>query len=136
MESVIVAPLMTQTRPLGALILAADDPDQPLTDVDVMLAMDFASHAALVYEFASGQTARVQLAALADRERLAAELSRRIVSKLFAIGLTLQGLMEEAVDSVAPVINACVDDLDSAIAEIRGAIFDASAADDRSQPAS
>jgi transcriptional regulator with GAF, ATPase, and Fis domain len=131
LESVIVAPMMTTAEPLGALILATDNPDQPLTDLDVLLAQDFASHAALVHQFALAQADRAQLATFEGRERLAAQLSSRVVSRLFSIGLTLEGLIAQASAPAVAVISSCIDDLDATVAEIRSAIFNVNSTGDK-----
>jgi signal transduction histidine kinase len=65
------------------------------------------------------------LSVLDDRDRIARDLHDRVIQRIFAIGMTLQGATR-LVD-LAPVlerVNKAVDDLDATITEIRTAIFE------------
>ncbi len=67
------------------------------------------------------------LSVLDDRDRIAMALHDKVIQKLFAAGLTLQGailLPDRA--QMAERVGKVVDDLDSTITDIRGAIFELS----------
>jgi signal transduction histidine kinase len=65
-----------------------------------------------------------ELAVFADRDRIARDLHDTVIQRLFAVGLSLQGLAR-VVDppSAAERIDAAVDELDATIADIRSTIF-------------
>src|SRR5205085_2582891 len=59
-----------------------------------------------------------------DRERIARDLHDTVIQRLFATGMSLQGLARLTKDTeVADRIQSAVDDLDETIRDIRGAIF-------------
>ena len=64
-----------------------------------------------------------QLLILGDRERIARDLHDRVIQRIFAAGLTLEGTVAMARPVVADRIQAVVGELDAAIAEIRQTIF-------------
>ena len=51
----------------------------------------FADQAALALQQAESQAARRELDLLADRDRIARDLHDRVIQRLFAIGLGMQG---------------------------------------------
>lgn len=68
--------------------------------------------------------ARAQQEVLADRDRMARDLHDRVIQRLFAAGLALQGTATVArPPETAARISAVVDDIDASIQEIREAIF-------------
>jgi PAS domain S-box-containing protein len=64
-----------------------------------------------------------QLLIPGDRERIARDLHDRVIQRIFAAGLTLEGTVAMARPVVADRIQAVVGELDAAIAEIRQTIF-------------
>src|SRR5262249_40659250 len=59
-----------------------------------------------------------------DRERIARDLHDIVIQKLFAAGMTVQGVAAGGLDSErAQRLNRVVDDLDDTIREIRSVIF-------------
>jgi signal transduction histidine kinase len=65
------------------------------------------------------------LSVLDDRDRIARDLHDRVIQRVFAVGMSLQGAVrlserEQIVDRV----NKAVDDLDTTVTEIRTAIFE------------
>ncbi len=65
-----------------------------------------------------------EVTVLADRDRIAAELHDRVISRIFAVGLTLQGA-EAAVPEPAARsrLRAAVDELDAVVRDLRNAVF-------------
>jgi signal transduction histidine kinase len=84
----------------------------------------FARSAALALEAAVGQRQRSRTALLEDRDRIARDMHDHVIQRLFATGLSLQSASRRTTDpDVERRISAAVDELDSAIKDIRGTIF-------------
>jgi signal transduction histidine kinase len=122
----LLVPLAADDQSLGALVVAyrpdsavfAEDPEMALVET-------FAGQAALALERARAQDEREMLAVLGDRERIARDLHDVVIQRLFAAGMQLQGTARSAVrPEVRARIDAVVDDLDTTIRDIRGAIFE------------
>jgi signal transduction histidine kinase len=122
----LLVPLAAGGETLGALVVAyrrgsvafAEDPDVALVET-------FAGQAALALERARAQEEREMLAVLGDRERIARDLHDVVIQRLFAAGMQLQGVTRHAVrPEVRERVDAVVDDLDTTIRDIRGAIFE------------
>jgi signal transduction histidine kinase len=122
----LLVPLAAGGESLGVLAVAyragsvafAEDPDVALVET-------FAGQAALALERARAQEEREQLAVLGDRERIARDLHDVVIQRLFAAGMQLQGAGRHALrPEVRQRIDAVVDDLDTTIRDIRGAIFE------------
>ena len=65
------------------------------------------------------------LSVLDDRDRIARDLHDRVIQRIFAVGMTLQGAARlPELDQVLERVNKAVDDLDTTITEIRTAIFE------------
>ena len=58
-----------------------------------------------------------------DRERIAADLHDRVIQRLFATGLALEGTIRLVPAEAAERLHAAVEDLDQTIREIRTTIF-------------
>jgi signal transduction histidine kinase len=65
-----------------------------------------------------------ELATFADRERIARDLHDTVIQRLFAIGLTLEGVMPHVEPTVGDRVQRAVDDLDETIRRIRASIFE------------
>jgi two-component system, NarL family, sensor histidine kinase DevS len=74
-------------------------------------------------EAARARRREEQLLVMGDRERIARDLHDRVIQRIFAAGLTLQGTVAMTRPAAAERIQAVVDELDAAIAEIRQAIL-------------
>lgn len=62
---------------------------------------------------------------LQERDRIASELTDRLVHRMFAVGLTLQRASQHIEDpEVHAMVTTAVSDLDQAISEIRKIVFD------------
>ncbi|WP_244871960.1 GAF domain-containing protein [Catellatospora sp. TT07R-123] len=107
----------------GVLLVAYSGPARA---DDTLLLTAFAGQAGLALQRARAREDREQLLVLSDRERIARDLHDVVIQRLFATGLQLQ--MAASMPSVRPEladrIGAAVDELDSTIRDIRGAIFE------------
>ena len=84
----------------------------------------FALQAGVALTAARSHVDRATIALLEDRERIARDMHDNVVQRLFATGLSLQSTAPLAQHPVVHArLNAAVAELDSAITEIRQAIF-------------
>ena len=68
-----------------------------------------------------------RLALVADRERIAMDLHDHVIQQLFAVGLTLEGLLTKLPDATAKErLERCIAQLDRTMKEVRTSIFDLS----------
>jgi signal transduction histidine kinase len=65
------------------------------------------------------------LSVLDDRDRIARELHDRVIQRIFAVGMTLQGATRlNDHHRIVERVNKAIDDLDTTITEIRSSIFE------------
>ena len=65
------------------------------------------------------------LSVLEDRDRIARDLHDRVIQRIFAVGMSLQGVTRlEDKSVILERVNKAVDDLDATMTEIRTAIFE------------
>ncbi|WP_432005253.1 GAF domain-containing protein [Streptomyces parvus] len=143
----MMLPLQSGGRLIGTLALPRRRGERPYTDVDRLLATQFASQAALALVLADAQADREQLAVYEDRDRIARDLHDLVVQRLFATEMMLEstrrraaseeesraaaeagggGEVEEQAEAEAEagaLLGRAVDELDSTIQEVRTAIF-------------
>ncbi|MGZ4618289.1 MAG: GAF domain-containing protein [Frankiaceae bacterium] len=130
--AIVIVPLIAAGRPLGALLVAhSRERNRQFSPLDREMAAAFAGHASLALEFARAQRDRERLAVYEDRDRIARDLHDLVIQRLFATGLTLQGLSKYVETAERPRLESAVDDLDGTIREIRRTIFSLRAAERR-----
>ena len=122
----LLVPLAAGRSRYGALVVAyATGTGTVLADLDVTVVESFAGQAALALERARAQDEREMLAVLGDRERIARDLHDVVIQRLFAAGMYLQTTAQLAGNpKVRTRLDTVVDDLDTTIRDIRGAIFE------------
>jgi GAF domain-containing protein len=121
---VLVLPLASGGRVLGALGLARRPGARPYAPTERTLARQFADQAALALLLAEAQRDRERLAVFEDRDRIARDLHDLVIQRLFATGLMLESTQRKAdAPEVRDGIAKAVDELDVTIQEIRTAIF-------------
>jgi signal transduction histidine kinase len=122
----LLVPLSADAAALGVLVVAYPRGVAGYTDgLDIAVVETFAGQAALALERARAQQEREVLAVLGDRERIARDLHDVVIQRLFAAGMQLQVAAGLAVKpEVRQRVDAVVDDLDTTIRDIRGAIFE------------
>lgn len=125
LDSMLAVPLAFGDEVRGVLVLARLSGDAPFGEADLRLAEAFAAQAALALEIARAEEDRRRLAVLSDRDRIARDLHDLVVQRLFAIGMTLQGIGRTAAtpDLVEPIIGL-VAELDRTIRDVRHSIFE------------
>jgi signal transduction histidine kinase len=121
---ILVLPLLGSARVHGVLTVCRLVGRPAFTLDDLQMAFGFASHAAVAIELADARAEQQQSIMLEERERIAADLHDHVIQRLFAAGLTLQGVavgLPQGRD--AQRIAGTVDDLDATISQIRNTIF-------------
>ncbi|MFF5935937.1 GAF domain-containing protein [Streptomyces sp. NPDC012508] len=130
----MMLPLQSGGRLIGTLALPRRRGGRPYTEVERLLASQFASQAALALVLADAQHNREQLAVYEDRDRIARDLHDLVVQRLFATEMMLESTRRRAAADASPaeagadaeeaaLLARAVDELDSTIQEVRTAIF-------------
>ncbi|GAA3723152.1 sensor histidine kinase [Streptomyces tremellae] len=121
---VMLLPLESGGRVLGALATPRARGARRFTETERILAAQFASQAALALMMAEAQRDRERLAVLEDRDRIARDLHDVVIQRLFATGMMLEGgRKDEESAEVRTGIGRAIDELDVTIQEIRTAVF-------------
>ena len=108
----------------GALAAARAATASPFDAADAALLEGFAAQAAVALQLGRSQEDRGRLSLLEDRDRIARDLHDLVIQRLFATGLSLQGLDARVADGpVRERLGRAVDELDETVREIRRAIF-------------
>jgi signal transduction histidine kinase len=122
---VMAVPLVGESGARGALIAGRIGRHTTFTAADLDMAETFAGQATIALELADARAAQQQLAALEDRDRIARDLHDHVIQRLFAVGLSLQGIAAKANDSaIGARLAQAVEELDETISQIRSTIFD------------
>jgi signal transduction histidine kinase len=131
-ESALMVPFRGTDSTGGAILVSTSGKDMqqaPQTD-EVAALRGFASQAAIALQLAKAREDRESLAIFADRDRIARDLHDVVIQRLFATGLTLQGLARHIGDpAVAGRLANAVNELDTTIRDIRTTIFELSSND-------
>ena len=120
---VMVVPLLGTERNRGALALGRRQGRHRFAQADLEMATAFANHAAVALELADARADQQRMVLLEDRDRIARDLHDHVIQRLFAAGLTLQGIAVGLPPGPAERVGAIVGDIDSTIAQIRTSIF-------------
>jgi signal transduction histidine kinase len=124
MRSFLGVPVRIRDQVFGNLYLTEKRGGGDFTAADEELVVGLAHAAGVAIENARLHDRVRGLAVLEDRERIARDLHDTVIQRLFATGMSLQGLSRLTKDTqVVDRIQQAVDDLDDTIRDIRGAIF-------------
>jgi len=120
----VVVPLGAPGNVRGILIAGRIRGSMPLAPAAVQMLVSFAAQAGVGLELAAHRAEAQRLAVFEDRDRIARDLHDLVIQRLYATGMSLQGLSARLgeCDNGRRVGDA-VDALDETIKEIRAAIF-------------
>jgi len=125
MKSFLGLPVCSRGAVYGNLYLTEKRGSETFNDEDLAMAEALALAAGIAIENTRlNERVRI-LSVLADRDRIARDLHDRVIQRVFAVGMTLQGATR--LDDLGEVLNKvdkAVDALDATITEIRTAIFE------------
>lgn len=121
----LVLPLRATDTVAGVLVAVRPEGARPFSEEKLDMMAAFADQAALAWQLATTQRRMREIDVLTDRDRIARDLHDHVIQRLFAVGLSLQGVIPRArVPQVQQRLSDSVDDLQKVIQEIRTAIFD------------
>lgn len=124
MHSFLGVPVRIRDEVIGSLYLTEKRGGVDFSPADEKLVVGLAAAAGVAIENARLHARVKDLALLEDRDRIARDLHDTVIQRLFATGLSLQGLSRVANDvTVADRIQQAIDELDDTIREIRSVIF-------------
>jgi signal transduction histidine kinase len=129
MTSFLGVPVRVRDEVYGNLYLTDKQGETAFTEEDEALAEALALAAGLAIENNRLHDRVLVMSVLDDRDRIARDLHDRVIQRVYAVGMNLQGatrLPER--DQVVERVTRAVDDLDLTITEIRSAIFELSEA--------
>jgi signal transduction histidine kinase len=113
------------TASSGLLLALRNKGADPFGGEQLSLLASFADQASLALELADKQRQQRMLDVLADRDRIAGDLHDHVIQRLFAAGMSLQGIVRRINDpSARGRVTRVVSQLDETVREIRTSIFD------------
>jgi signal transduction histidine kinase len=125
MTSFLGLPVRVRGEVYGNLYLTDKRNADRFSDEDEAMAEALALAAGIAIENTRLNDRVTILSVLEDRDRIARDLHDRVIQRIFAIGMTLQGASRlPGSPEILSRIDKAVDDLDNTINEIRTAIFE------------
>jgi signal transduction histidine kinase len=119
-----VVPLGAPGKVRGVLSAGRRQGSMPLSAAAADMLATFAAQAAIGLELAEHRRQAEQMAVFEDRDRIAKDLHDLVIQRLYATGMSLQGVTSQIrAPEVADRVARSVDALDDTIREIRSAIF-------------
>jgi signal transduction histidine kinase len=108
----------------GLLAVSRHPGDEPFDDLDQDLITAVAAHAGLALRLAQVRRDNEQLHLIEDRAQIAEDLRHRVIQRLFAHGLALQGTASRVANpQISTAIQNQIDEVDAIIRDIRAAVF-------------
>lgn len=125
MTSFLGVPIPVHGQIYGNLYLCDRRGDEVFSDVDEEMVVALAAAAGIAIDQARLHARLEQMSMVADRDRIARDLHDRVIQRLFAIGLSLEGLgRSDLPPDVTDRLRSAVDDLDETIRQVRSSIFE------------
>lgn len=125
MGSFLGVPIHARDQVFGNLYLCDKVHGGGFTARDEALIVALATTAGVAIESARLQDRLGEVRVLEDRERIARDLHDTVIQRMFASGLSLQGLVARETDpDVANRLQQVIDDLDETVRHIRTTIFE------------
>lgn len=122
----IVPYLSAQGSRIGALVAVRPYNGLPFVEAERMAMSSFARTIAASRELALSRASEHRLTLTEERERIARDLHDHVIQNLFAIGLSIDGVVGRTPPEVAARLATQVDEIDATIRKIRHSIFDLS----------
>ncbi len=120
----VLVPLGTAGKVRGVLTAGVRPGSMPLPAAAVAMLVTFAAQAGIALELADHRLQAEQVAVFEDRDRIARDLHDLVIQRLYATGMSLQGLVGLiGSPDVAGRVSVAIDALDETIGEIRTSIF-------------
>lgn len=121
----ILMPLRSDQQTLGVIIVARNTDARPFEEGHLDLVRDFADHAAIALTLATERRNARELSVLVDRERIARDLHDQVISRVFTVGMDLQGIAARLRSpQLAARLTQSVNELQDVIDDIRRTVFD------------
>jgi signal transduction histidine kinase len=125
MKSFLGVTIRVRSVVYGNLYLTDKIGAEAFSDQDQALAEALAVAAGIAIENTRLHERVRVLSVLDDRDRIARDLHDRVIQRVFAVGMSLQGAVRLSErDQIVEHVNKAVDDLDTTVTEIRTAIFE------------
>lgn len=124
LDAVLVVPLTGGGEVNGVLTAARKTGRAGFTGDDLEMAAGFAGQASVAIELADARAEQQRNELYDERDRIAAELHREVVQRLYGIGLSLQttaGVARSEV--VARRVRTAITDIDAVITQVRETVF-------------
>jgi signal transduction histidine kinase len=126
MRSFLGVPVRVRDEVFGNLYLTDKSTAEVFTDVDEELVVGLAAAAGVAIENARLHEKLAQLALVEDRDRIARDLHDSVIQRIFATGLSLQGIVSligQDPEAVRERVLGAIDDLDLTVRHLRTAIY-------------
>jgi signal transduction histidine kinase len=131
----VVFPLGAPGNVRGILTAGRRRGSMPMAPAAVELLFSFAAQAGVGLELAGHRRDAGRLAVFEDRDRIARDLHDLVIQRLYATGMSLEGVSARLGDSDnGRRVSNAVDALDETIKEIRSAIFSLHSRPDAAEP--
>jgi len=125
MTSFLGVPIRIRGEVYGNLYLCDRQGDEVFSDVDEEMAIALAAAAGIAIDQARLHARVGEMSMMADRDRIARDLHDRVIQRLFAIGLSLEGISRSDLPpAVTERLHRAVDDLDETVRQVRSSIFE------------
>ncbi|HTX62175.1 MAG TPA: GAF domain-containing protein [Acidimicrobiales bacterium] len=124
MRSFLGVPVVAHDEVYGNLYLTDKIGWSEFTQDDEALVLAFAQAAGIAIENTRLQERVQEVAVLEDRDRIARDLHDAVIQRLFAVGLSLQGIARPPLEGqTLERVQRAIRDLDDTIRQIRSSIF-------------
>lgn len=124
MKSFIGVPVLCNKKAFGNIYLTDKEDGSDFNDQDEAIVLAVAKAAGIAIENSLLLTEANEYSLTKERERIARDLHDEVIQRLFAVGLSMQGIIKLVDDErVRSRLYDLVDQLDSTIKQIRTTIF-------------
>jgi signal transduction histidine kinase len=125
MTSFLGVPVRVRDEVYGNLYLTDKEGATSFTDEDEALAEALALAAGIAIENTRLQDRVRVVSVLDDRDRIARDLHDRVIQRIYAVGMSLQGAVRlPEREQVVERVSRAIDELDDTITQIRSSIFE------------